>query len=127
MEVAGGSTSDWATVWQWECNGTGAQRVTLTSAGGGYYLLVFDHSGKCLDVAWGGTANGDDLIQYDCTGEPHSMQWALVATGSPHPYRLQNRNSGKCVDVQYQSLSQGEILHQWTCGSQDSQKWNNWP
>ncbi|WP_162189940.1 ricin-type beta-trefoil lectin domain protein, partial [Dactylosporangium aurantiacum] len=64
MDVSGGSTADGAVVQLWTCNGTGAQKFTLTAAGD----LVNPQSGKCVDVQNVATANGSKLHIWTCNG-----------------------------------------------------------
>jgi hypothetical protein len=64
MDVSGGSTANGAAVQLWTCNGTGAQKFTLTAAGD----LVNTQANKCVDVTNVGTANGSKLQLWTCTG-----------------------------------------------------------
>ncbi|MFF9808358.1 RICIN domain-containing protein [Streptomyces coeruleorubidus] len=64
-----------ARVQQYRC-GTGTnQQWLLQDQGNGYHRLVARHSGKCLDVENGSTANGARLIQWNCgTGANQQFQ-----------------------------------------------------
>jgi hypothetical protein len=48
-------------------------------AGGGYLRIINQNSGKCLDVASGGTADGTDITQYTC-GTGTNQQWTRTAS-----------------------------------------------
>jgi hypothetical protein len=64
MDVSGGSTANGAAVQLWTCNGSGAQKFTLSTAGD----LVNIQADKCVDVANVATANGSPLHLWQCTG-----------------------------------------------------------
>ena len=70
--------------------------MAFEDAGGGYFRIVNQNSGKCLDVASASTADGANIIQYTC-GSGTNQQWQWVATGSY--FQLKARHSGKCLDV----------------------------
>ena len=59
---------------QWTC-GTGTnQQWRLQDAGDGYVSLAARHSGKCLDVNSGSTADGAAMVQWTC-GTGANQQW----------------------------------------------------
>ncbi|MGH9667682.1 MAG: RICIN domain-containing protein, partial [Bryobacteraceae bacterium] len=53
----------------------------LQPVSGGYYEVVVEHSGKCLDVAGGptSTADGAHLQQWTCSGGDN-QKWQLIPT-----------------------------------------------
>ena len=56
----------------YECNGTGAQQWVAGADG----TLRNPESGRCLDAAGGGSANGTRLIILDCNGGAN-QRWVL--------------------------------------------------
>ncbi|WFB05764.1 RICIN domain-containing protein [Streptomyces sp. LX-29] len=74
LDVAGAGTANGTNVFQWDClsDTQRNQRWYLTDEAwqnGRYtYNIVAAHSGKCLDVAGAGTANGTNVFQWDCLG-----------------------------------------------------------
>ena len=62
---------------QWTCNGGTNQQWSLTNVGD-HVQLVARHSGKCLDVRSGSTADGAAIIQWTCTGATN-QQWTRTA------------------------------------------------
>ncbi|MER5979550.1 RICIN domain-containing protein [Streptomyces sp. NPDC001857] len=77
-------------------------------------------SGKCLDVAGGGKANGTPVQVYTCNGgAAQKWQWA--------PYdgnrTLRNPNSGKCLEVLNGSDVDGTKIQIRDCGSAKAQQW----
>ena len=87
----------------------------------GYYRLINQKSGKCLDVASASTANGANVIQYTC-GTSTNQQWQWVAIGSY--FQLKARHSGKCLDVVSSGTADGTDIQQYTCGSGNNQQWS---
>lgn len=77
------------------------------------YILRAQHSGKCLDVANWSTANGANILQWDCHGGANQRFRILDAGGGY--WALQNVNSGKCIDVSGVSTAVGANIHQWDC------------
>src|SRR4051812_35214462 len=96
MVVVSSSAADYAEGEQWGWNGGGNQKWEFRDAGGGYFQIVNQNSGKCLDVANASAANGANVIQYTCGGG-QNQQWQWVATGSY--FQVRARHSGKCLDV----------------------------
>lgn len=52
----------------WAYGGGTNQQWIPVALGGGFYKFVARHSGRCLDVPGASTANGVQLLQYDCNG-----------------------------------------------------------
>ena len=94
----------------WDCNGTDAQRWTFpgTAPSGPY--------GKCMDVAWGSTANGAAIQLAGCNGNP-AQQFVLTGAGD-----LVNPQANKCVDVTGWNGNDGAQLIQWDCHGGANQK-----
>lgn len=87
----------------------------------GTYSLQAVHSGKCVDVAAAGTADGAKLQQWGCNGKAN-QQFALKDLGSG-VFEVRAVHSGKCADVAGWSTANGGAIHQWTCRGQANQKW----
>jgi hypothetical protein len=75
--------------------------------------------GKCMDVAWGSSANGAVIQLANCSGNP-AQQFRL---NSAHD--LVNPQADKCVDVKDESTGNGTRLQLWSCNGQDNQKWSS--
>lgn len=91
----------------------------------GPYQFKNDFSHLCMDVAFGSTANGGRIQQWDCYGgTPEKWRMDLVSTiNNVDYYAFVNVNSGLCLDVPNGSTAPGVDLHQWTCWKGDSQQW----
>ncbi|TDC82651.1 hypothetical protein E1193_11205 [Micromonospora sp. KC606] len=88
----------------------------------GFHQLVARHSGRCVEPASGSTANGVQLVQFDCSSA-QSQQWQLRGAGGGY-YQLVARHSGRCVDVASGSTANGARLIQFDCHSGQNQQWS---
>ncbi|MEY9891812.1 chitinase [Catenulispora sp. MAP5-51] len=105
------STANFNPVQVYTCNGSNAQKWTVTSSN---TLQVL---GKCLDVNAAGTANGTTVDLYDCNGTG-AQTWVPQSNGE-----LLNPNSGKCLDDTGFGGS-GTQAQIWSCAASSNQKWN---
>ncbi|MFG2988363.1 family 43 glycosylhydrolase [Streptomyces sp. NPDC048257] len=76
------------------------------------YTLVNPHSGKCLDLANGSSADGADVRLWSCNGSA-AQKWRFEDQGDDTS-RLTNAASGKVLDVADCSTADGAELRQWT-------------
>ncbi|MER8185267.1 ricin-type beta-trefoil lectin domain protein [Kitasatospora sp. NPDC094015] len=94
----------------WNCNGTGAQKVTFGTD------RTVRINGKCLDA--GGGTDGAAAQIWDCNGSG-TQQWEA----GPTPGSLKNSGSGRCLDDPFASNTQGNRLVIWGCNGEGNQKW----
>ncbi|MEN6320661.1 MAG: RICIN domain-containing protein [Syntrophaceae bacterium] len=85
------------------------------------HQLIAKHSGKCLDVSGVSTANGANIIQYDCHGGSN-QQWTLTNKGDGY-YLAVAKHSGKCLDVSGVSTANGTNIIQYDCHGGSNQQW----
>jgi glucosylceramidase len=109
VDVAGANSANGTAVQLYDCNGTNAQRWTVT--GGTLQAL-----GKCMDLTSGGTANGTQVQLYDCNGTG-AQQW------NPSGGQLINPQSGRCLDATGVSSANGTRLQIWDCSGGANQQW----
>ncbi len=83
-------------------------------------MLVSRHSGKCMDVAWGGTADGTNIHLYTCNGT--GAQHFLLNKLDNGAYNIFNPQSGKCVDVDNRSMQSGANVQLYTCNGTTAQE-----
>ncbi|MGM0452350.1 MAG: alpha/beta fold hydrolase [Thermodesulfobacteriota bacterium] len=88
----------------------------------GYYKITARHSGKALDVQYGSTANGADIIQYSENGGDNQI-WLLQYDPDADAYLVMAKHSEKCLDVRYGATSNGTDACQWDWNDQENQKW----
>jgi hypothetical protein len=72
LDVTSGATADGAKVQLWDCNGTGAQRWTVTGARD----IVNIAANKCLDATDNSAANGTRLQIWTCAGTAN-QKWTV--------------------------------------------------
>ena len=77
LDVEGYSTSNGASVKQYNCHGKSNQLWRLRYMGNGYYQIISKHSGKCLDVTW-------DSITHPNTNGARVQQWECIGSNQPN-------------------------------------------
>jgi len=95
---------------------------TVSATSSGWERLTLRHSGQCLDVRSGSTANNAAVVQFTCNGGTN-QQWRLQSVGGGY-YQVVARNSEKCLDVTSASTADGAALIQYACGSGTNQQWS---
>ena len=127
-DVWGISTADSTIMIQYGCHTGTNQRFTLTPVTAnatlpeGAYLVKAVHSGKCMEVAGAGTANGSNVQQWSCVPNAKHHQWQFTAVGNGY-YKITNVNSGKVLDVAGISTADGANVQQWDDLDGSNQKW----
>jgi glucosylceramidase len=111
VDVAGAAPANGTAVQLFDCNGSAAQRWTV-SADGSLQAL-----GKCMDVTSAGTANGTQIQLFDCNGSA-AQRWTSTAG-----HDLVNPASGRCLDATSASAGNGTRLQIWDCTGATNQKW----
>ncbi|WP_026930895.1 RICIN domain-containing protein, partial [Glycomyces tenuis] len=89
--------------------------------GGEVADIVNRNSGKCVDVVSGSTADGAEIIQYDCHGGSN-QQWRFQEVGGGY-YQIISQASGRCLDVDAASTANGARIIQWSCNGGTNQQW----
>ncbi|MFE9427373.1 RICIN domain-containing protein [Kitasatospora sp. NPDC006697] len=101
--------------------GAGSAHAAVSSST--WYTLVNANSGKCVDAAAAGTANGTVVQQYSCNGTT-AQQWQLRPAADPGYYVIVNSNGAQpAVDVAGPSSANGALIHLWSNGGWSSQEW----
>lgn len=85
------------------------------------YRIISKMSGKALDISWGSSENGANILQYTYYGYPN-QKWFLTkeANGS---YVIKSAATGKVVDVEAKSKSNGGNVLQWQYNGGANQQW----
>src|SRR5690606_2916452 len=83
--------------------------------------VVNRNSGKCVDVVSGSTADGAEIIQYDCHGGANQQCRLEDAGGGYH--RIVSEASGRCLDVDGASTADNARIIQWACNGGANQQW----
>ncbi len=82
------------------------------------FEIINDNSNKCIDVWNGGYANGTDIIQWSCNGDPNQT-W--IYTGETQ-LRSQG-NTAYCYDIDGGDGDLEDRHHIWKCDGGESEKW----
>jgi len=80
--------------------------------------IVNANSGKCVEVAGGGTTNRTNIQQGTCDGSAKQQWEAVPANGG---FILRNPNSDKCMDVSGVSQDNGATIWLFECRNTDNQ------
>ncbi|MEV5749820.1 RICIN domain-containing protein [Actinoallomurus sp. NPDC052308] len=87
------------------------------------YTFVSANSGKCVDAAAAGTANGTAVQQYTCNAST-AQQWQLKTAADAGYYVIVNSNGSQpAIDVDGPSTADGAKIHLWSNGGWASQEW----
>jgi type 1 glutamine amidotransferase len=111
LDVNASGTADGTKIQLYTCNGTNAQKWTVTPNS------TIKALGKCLDVSAGGSANGTKVQLWTCNGTG-AQNWSAQSDGT-----IRNPQSGKCLDVSANSSADGQQIHIWDCHNGANQKW----
>ena len=122
VDIAAASTANSAQVQQYQCNGTGAQKFSVTNMGQGWYRLLNVNSGKAIDIASASTADGAKVQQYTDNGST-AQRFSLAPGADATTFVITNEGSGKCLDVADWSTNDGGKIQQWTCSGNVNQTW----
>jgi hypothetical protein len=114
----GNSSNANAPIVQRTCENRNHHRWVFTPVGNGYYWIVNQGSGMCLDLA----ANSEEEVTYGtrvqqfwCSSEYTSEQWYPISYYGTPIFWLQNRVKGLCLDVLGRSTSNDAPLQVIEC------------
>ncbi|WP_324291489.1 M57 family metalloprotease [Corallococcus sp. BB11-1] len=114
LDVAGGTPTQGTPVQLWDCNGSAAQRWTLTPQG---ELRSGVAPNLCLDVKGGIGAQGTSVQIYGCNGTA-AQRWTKV--GATFRSALM---ANLCLDVFNASTTPGTKVQIWECNGTNAQNW----
>lgn len=104
---------------------TGGAALPPPGGGGivanGIYKVVARHSGKALEVAGQGTANGANVQQWSYWGGDN-QKWTLMHLGN-NQYKIIGLQSGKALDVSGAGTGNGTNVQVWAYGAGTNQIW----
>ena len=110
-----GAATDNNRIQLYTCNGTNAQKWTLTSEG--YLKSNNGDGGYCLDVTHGSTAEYAYVQLYKCNGS-NAQKWSTSNA------QLVSKLTGFCATVQYAGTQDGTRIWVKACHGSDAQKWS---
>ncbi|HCT79151.1 MAG TPA: chitinase [Micromonosporaceae bacterium] len=77
-------------------------------------------SGRCLDVASAGTANGTQIQLWDCNGT-NAQLWTSTTANE---LKVTIGSVTKCLDANANGTANGTKIQLWDCNGTSAQKWN---
>lgn len=101
-------------------NNLPSQRFEVKSAGGGFYYLVAEHSGKVIDVAGGSSAPGTKLQQYNLNNSA-AQQWGFI--DSKDGYFYVQSKLGTYMQTSGEKTAEGTGLQTAGLTKSEAQKW----
>jgi len=88
-----------------------------------WYTVVANSSGKCVDAAAAGTANGTAVQQYSCNGSA-AQQWQFKTAADAGYVSVVDNNTGNPAwDVTGPSADSAAKIQLWSYGGWSSQEW----
>ncbi|MFE2431290.1 RICIN domain-containing protein [Streptomyces sp. NPDC059373] len=91
-----------------------------------WYEVVNQSSGKCVDAAGSGTANGTVVQQYTCVAAVANQEWQFVSAGSGYSEVL-NRNAAAQTQawdvIGGAAATSGAKLQTWSYHAETNQQW----
>ncbi len=112
LYITGASTTNGATLVQYEDHGGSNNQFLFEDAGSGYYVLKAKHSSKALDVKDSTATDGQPIIQWDIHNGAN-QQFRLDPAGDGY-YFLVAKHSQKLWDVNGSSAANSAGIIQWT-------------
>ena len=126
LDIAGGpaATQDGANAQIWEVVGDNANQRFRLEAEPAQYRLIARHSGKAVDVEFGGTANGVNIWQWSVNNVNGggAQLWELSHVNNGY-FRLRNVNSGKYLGVENGGTANASNIRQWEWTNNCGQFW----
>ena len=86
------------------------------------YSIISKNSGKSLDVYYGNSDNGTNILQYTYNGY-NNQKWYLQKQSNGY-YIIRSYATGKVLDVADWSTSNGGNVHQWEYVGGANQEWS---
>jgi len=114
LAIGGGSWADFAQVILYDrIPGVLDQHWIILNDSAGYVEVRNRNSGKCIEDAYFGTANGSSVVQYSCWNGDN-QKWILApSAGAPGYFDIINKYSGKSLDVPGWNTANGTPIQQW--------------
>jgi hypothetical protein len=114
-------------VYQDYCSNDSWKLWHLKPVGGGYYNVISDWDGHCLDVYAFNHDNYGLVTTWRCNGYTN-QQWSLGLSSKgftlkPRHARYDNDGAGKCLDVFAFAHNDGAPVVQWDCNGAMNQFW----
>ena len=93
----------------------GLQTLPEAPAGPSGPIITMIGTGRCVDVPYGSTVPGSELVLWDCNGQTN-QQYTWTPNG-------ELKVMGLCVDALSGLGNLGDKIGTWTCNGNNAQKW----
>ncbi|MEV5505633.1 RICIN domain-containing protein [Streptomyces orinoci] len=124
LDIPQARTENGVHAWQWECNGSAAQRWRVVPMDNSSFQLRLVASDKCLEVENSGRQEGAVVQQWACTNG-QQMRWRAVLVDPVRklfelrPAHVEDR----CLDIANSMTENGAPAWQWACNQTNTQLW----
>ncbi len=85
------------------------------------FFIKSVYTNKCLDVPNGSSANGIEIIQWECKNQTNQV-WEITSLGDGY-YKISSTNSGKSLEVVNSSLKEESKIAQRDYTGKTNQQW----
>ena len=123
LDVSGVSKDAGANVHGWMSSGGENQLWYIKSIGGGLYTVRALHSGRYINVAGSGTANGTNLHQWN-NGTPNGDEKWRITNNGDGTYTFHAAVNGLALDLAEGKVANGQNVQCWTSNGTGAQKWS---
>jgi hypothetical protein len=118
MSVTDGTQENGAAVVQSSCGPDETHnKFKAVPQGDGTYQLIFQHSGKCVNIAGASIWPGAIAEQNACSTDRKSDRWRFRPVTNKSTFQLVAEHSGHCLTVREGKTDPGVGLIQWNCSS----------
>lgn len=121
LDVGGASYENGANIQLWNYSKSQQKRFEIKyNEASKTYTILAVHSGKALDVANGGTANGTNVWQYE-SNNTKAQQWVFQEAGEGYFY-IMSKGNGLYLDVSYSVADNGANIQVYEGNQTKAQK-----
>ena len=113
---------DWMAYDAPQDSGSSSSSTEVSFDGNQVYSIISKNSGKSLDVYYGNSDNGTNILQYTYNGY-NNQKWYLQKQSNGY-YIIKSYATGKVLDVADWSTSNGGNVHQWEYVGGANQEWS---
>mgnify|MGYP000409343555 CR=1 FL=1 len=123
LDVSKASKDAGANVQVWTAANSENQLWYIKSIGGGLYTVRALHSGRYMNVAGSGTANGTNLHQWN-NGTPNGDEKWRITNNGDGTYTFIAAVNGLALDLAEGKVANGQNVQCWTSNGTGAQKWS---
>lgn len=127
VDICGGADADGTNIWQYDENGTDAQKWEILPAGDGAYYILAKKNGKVIDVQYASMQNGTNVWLYSQNGT-NAQKFNFLKSGDnvsieDGVYTIVSKlDDQKVLDISGGSMDSGANLQLYENNGTDAQK-----